>query len=128
MKTFTHSCCWAALAIAIGASGNALAQERAPAEAITNSADATAAAGDIVVTALRRDQRLQEAPAAMSVLTSATIEAAGIKNLDDVSKLVPSLRFEAGLRAGVPSISLRGIGLVAKASVKKNSPAASTVA
>lgn len=79
----------------------------------SQGAEAEPADGDdIVVTALRRDQRLQDAPAAVSVLTADTIETAGVKSLTDVSKLVPSLRFESGLRPGVPSISLRGISAV----------------
>jgi iron complex outermembrane receptor protein len=116
MKAFTQSCCWGALAIAGAAAGQAHAADAAPNSAVvageSSGAEEVTGPGDIVVTALRRDQRLQEAPAAISVLTSATIEAAGVKNLDDVGKLVPSLRFEAGLRAGVPSISLRGISAV----------------
>ncbi len=116
MKRLTHSCGWLALAFVLGPAGAASAQAPVSDAAVQGdmpAADAEpVAAGDIVVTALRRDQRLQEAPAAMSVLTAATIQAAGVNNLDDVSKLVPSLRFEAGLRAGVPSISLRGISAV----------------
>ena len=73
---------------------------------------ASDATGDIIITALRREQRLQEAPAAVSVVTAGTIEAAGVKSLTDVGKLVPSLRFEPGLRPGIPSISLRGISAV----------------
>ncbi|GAA0322655.1 TonB-dependent receptor [Sphingomonas oligophenolica] len=77
------------------------AQEPAPAEI-----------GEIVVTALRRDQRLQEAPAAISVVTAETIRSSGVVGLSDISKVVPSLRFEGGIRPGVPSIALRGISAV----------------
>ncbi len=108
-----------ALAIALGSGATAASAQSAPP---VQSAPAPQEAGsvpapgvdtqDIIVTALRRDQRLQEAPAAISVVTGATIETAGIKNLADISKVVPSLRFEGGIRPGVPSISLRGISAV----------------
>ncbi|WCT74488.1 TonB-dependent receptor [Sphingomonas naphthae] len=89
----------------------ALAQSQPAAPAVPVASE-QATDGDIVVTALRRDQRLQEAPAAVSVVTSETIQNAGVQSLNDVGKLVPSLRFEAGLRPGVPSIALRGIAAV----------------
>ncbi|NJR80602.1 TonB-dependent receptor domain-containing protein [Sphingomonas corticis] len=67
---------------------------------------------DIVVTALRRNERLQEAPASISVVTGDIARTAGVVSLADVSKIVPSLRFEGGIRPGVPSIALRGISAV----------------
>lgn len=112
-----------ALAISLGSVPTAAsAQAGAPASVISAADNGSDADGrtldaqvtdqDIVVTALRRDQRLQEAPAAISIVSGATIENAGIKSLADVSKVVPSLRFEGGVRPGVPSISLRGISAV----------------
>ena len=66
----------------------------------------------IVVTALRRGERLQDAPAAISVVTAEEIAKSGVVGLADVSNVVPSLRFEGGIRPGVPSIALRGIAAV----------------
>ncbi|QKR99929.1 TonB-dependent receptor [Sphingomonas sp. CL5.1] len=68
--------------------------------------------GDIVVTALRSTDRLQTAPAAISVVTADTAKAAGVASLADVSKVVPALRFETGIRPGVPTIAIRGIAAI----------------
>lgn len=69
----------------------------------------TADVAEVVVTALRRETTLQDAPAAVTVLTADAIQSAGIKTLSDVSRVVPALRFEGGIRPGVPSISIRGV-------------------
>jgi iron complex outermembrane receptor protein len=67
---------------------------------------------DIVVTALRSNDRLQNAPAAISVVTADVAKAAGVVSLADVSKVVPAIRFETGIRPGVPTIALRGIAAI----------------
>ncbi|MDB5578589.1 MAG: TonB-dependent receptor [Bradyrhizobium sp.] len=74
-----------------------------------NAGDASA---DIVVTALRSNDRLQNAPAAISVVTADTARTAGVVSLADVSKVVPAIRFETGIRPGVPTIALRGIAAI----------------
>jgi len=81
-------------------------QSAAPADEPQNQA------ADIVVTSLRNNDRLQNAPAAISVVTADTAKAAGVVSLADVSKVVPSLRFETGIRPGVPTIALRGIAAI----------------
>jgi len=73
------------------------------------AATETGDVAEVVVTALRHETTLQDAPAAVTVLTAEAIQSAGIKTLDDVARVVPSLRFEGGIRPGVPSISIRGV-------------------
>lgn len=97
------------LAVATALGSPALAQSGAVAQ---TGATAPAAGQDIIVTALRRNERLQEAPAAISVVTGETLSVAGIKDTHDLSKVVAPLRFEGGVRPGVPNISLRGIAAV----------------
>lgn len=75
------------------------AQQVPPAE---SSADDSAiagpqsqtAAGDIVVTARKRSERLQDVPVQINVLTSATIEAQQIKMTADIVSVVPNLSIE----------------------------------
>lgn len=119
MKNFNTSVrSRAALFAALVASTAPAAYAQVPAtQAAPNAEDdvgAEAPGGDqdIVVTALRRSERLQSAPAAISVVSADTAKAAGVVSIADVSKLVPSLRFEGGIRPGVPSISLRGIAAI----------------
>src|SRR5215475_9694318 len=64
---------------------------------------------EVVVTGLRHETTLLDAPAAVTVLTADAIQSAGIQTLADLSHVVPALRFEGGIRPGVPSISIRGV-------------------
>jgi len=64
---------------------------------------------EVVVTGLRHETTLLDAPAAVTVLTADAIQSAGIQTLADLSHVVPVLRFEGGIRPGVPSISIRGV-------------------
>lgn len=83
-----------------------------PSDGPARNSQAPVGQNDIVVTALRRNEGLQEAPAAISVVTASTIQSAGINDTADISKVVAPLRFETGVRPGVPMVSLRGIGSV----------------
>jgi iron complex outermembrane recepter protein len=67
---------------------------------------------EIVVTARRRAENLQEIPESVSVLGSEIIENAGINNLRDLTKLVPNLSLftgEQSFRAGVVQLVVRGV-------------------
>jgi iron complex outermembrane receptor protein len=66
----------------------------------------------VLVTARLRDERLQEVPASVSVLSADTLQNASIKNLTDVPMLAPNMRFTQGYRAGVLQIAMRGISTV----------------
>ncbi len=68
------------------------------------------AVADIIVTAQRREQRLQDVPIAVSVITGDQITRTGALNIENVQYLVPSLNFR---KSGVPinqTIFMRGIG------------------
>ena len=64
----------------------------------------------IVVTALKREQTLQEAPVAVSVTTAETIERAQIRDVSDLATLVPSLRTTQEQNSFSTSYSIRGFG------------------
>lgn len=68
--------------------------------------------GEIIVTALRRSSLLQDAPASISAVDEATLVSAGIGSTNELARVLPSLRFEGGVRPGVPSIAARGISAV----------------
>lgn len=93
-----------ALAI-LGGASVASAQEQ--------SDDGEAQAGaqqleDVVITAEKRREGLQNVPIAITAVTGETLEAAGIKSAGDLPQLAPSLQF--GERFGNVFFSLRGIG------------------
>lgn len=75
----------------------------APQEALDDRAIA-----DIVVTAERRSQRLQEVPIAITAVTSEQLSAQGVTNYFEVSKITPSL--VTGRTVGFGTPFMRGIG------------------
>lgn len=64
----------------------------------------------IVVTATKREQTLQEAPVAVSVVSAEAIEQAEIQDLIDLQTLVPSLAVRQGQTAGNTTFFIRGFG------------------
>jgi outer membrane receptor protein involved in Fe transport len=98
-------------AIGLGASGAALAQNTAATSEnpATSAADAEAASGDIVVTAQRRAERLQDVPLAVTALGGADLKEQGARDIQDIARTVPGLVFAPGAfgKGGTPII--RGI-------------------
>ena len=85
------------------------AQENA-AQEDTNDSDANA--GDIVVTAQFRGQRVQDTPLAISAVTSELAEARSQFSINDIARTAPSVNIEAGTGTGgsFPSVYIRGVG------------------
>ncbi|MEO1220150.1 MAG: TonB-dependent receptor [Pseudomonadota bacterium] len=84
-----------------------------PAAAQTNSAPQDAAVEDdgaIIVTARRQNERLQDVPASVSVLTADALEKTGAQNAADFSQLTPGVTIVTGTaEAGDTQINIRGI-------------------
>ena len=64
----------------------------------------------IIVTATKRAQTLQDTPVAVSVTTAETIEQAQIRDIADISSVVPSLRASTLQSAFATTFSIRGFG------------------
>ncbi|MCX7863502.1 MAG: TonB-dependent receptor, partial [Novosphingobium sp.] len=64
----------------------------------------------IVVTALKRESTLQEVPVAVSVTSAETIEQAQIRDLKDLSSVVPSLRVNTLQSSANTNFIIRGFG------------------
>lgn len=87
----------------------------APAHAQAKPADAGSAdalPGDILVTARKRTEALQSVPDAITVVSSKTIERAGVQNLQDIGRLTPNLVIIDQLRPGIQTVSIRGFTTV----------------
>lgn len=78
----------------------------------SDTADA-GAVGDIVVTANKRPERLQDVPVSVSVLTSEVLERQNVREIGDLTKLVPGLTVSYGSQPANFSINMRGIGTFA---------------
>lgn len=83
-----------------------------PAFAQTEPQGAVADSGgldDIVVTARKREESLNDVPLSVSAVTSTTIERAGITSLDRLNAIVPSFSQVPAQDPGTNIITIRGI-------------------
>ncbi|MHA4836116.1 TonB-dependent receptor [Sphingopyxis sp. MSC1_008] len=87
----------------------AFAQDAAPADAGT-TADDTDYGNDIIVTASKRSQTLQDTPVAVSVTSAAQLEEAQIRDLIDLQSSVPSLRVSQLQSSANTNFIIRGFG------------------
>jgi iron complex outermembrane receptor protein len=105
--------------------GSAFAQDSSTASATPQTSGSTAvtsdpaaqvgpgdAAGleDIVVTAQRRDERLQDVPIAVSVLSADFLSETQVRTLQDLGATVPGLVVTNSVNYGSAPLSIRGIG------------------
>ena len=90
------------------------ASQTAPAPSASAPAPAGEGLGDIVVTAQRREQRLQDTPVSVTVLSANGLESRGITNLAGVSNFAPNLELHPTNRpaGGGSSFAgyIRGVG------------------
>lgn len=75
-----------------------------------DSADEEYAEDAIIVTATKREATLQEVPVAVSVTMGETIERAQIRDLKDLSSVVPSLRVNTLQSSANTNFIIRGFG------------------
>ena len=67
---------------------------------------------EVVVTAQRRSQNLQDVPVSVQAISSAQLVAAGIKSTQDLGQVTPNVTIISPIGAGnQPLITIRGIGL-----------------
>jgi iron complex outermembrane recepter protein len=66
----------------------------------------------VIVTAQKREENLQKVPAAVSVLSAATLANANAVNIEGVTALIPSLTFNKGGTTLNSSLFLRGVGTI----------------
>ena len=101
-------------ALAIGAAAPALAQPApAPDQKVASGVE------EIVVTAQKREQRLQDVPLAVTAISTNTLQVNRVVNVNDLTGLAPGLlsRQNAG-SLGSPSFSMRGVFASASASTQ----------
>nr|WP_295110608.1 TonB-dependent receptor [uncultured Caulobacter sp.] len=92
----------------LGVSALALAIA-APAYAQTSAADNNSIA-EIVVTATKREQTLQDVPISVAVTGQQTIERAQVRDLIDLQSVVPSLKVSQFNATGQTNFVIRGFG------------------
>jgi iron complex outermembrane receptor protein len=99
---------------AIAVSGVAQAQATpAQVQPAAPVAEAAPALGEIVITAQKRAERLQDVPEAVQAVSGAQLQANGIRQFADLTKVAPSLFVRPAEQPVNASISMRGIGTFA---------------
>lgn len=93
--------------------------------ALSLAAGATAAAApdsggldEIIVTAQRRTERLQDVPISVSVYSQAAMDSQGVRSVDDIARLTPGVSFSRGAinnNSDSSDIAIRGIDSTAGA-------------
>lgn len=100
--------CGAATCWIVGAAGTGALAQANPATA-RDDASGVSSVEEVVVTAQKRSQSLQDVPLAVTAVTAERLEQADIRDLSGMVALVPNLNL--GPQLGVAKIALRGIGL-----------------
>ncbi len=80
--------------------------------AIAMAAPAMAQVEDIVVTAQKVEQNLQDVPIAISAVTGEALDRAGARSLEDITAIVPSVTFRKGTTNANSAIVMRGVGTI----------------
>lgn len=65
---------------------------------------------EVIVTARKREESLQETPVAVSALSGARLEEAGLNDLTDLGRVVPNLTANIGSGGGSAQLYIRGVG------------------
>lgn len=97
-KRLRSACAWACACAAVNVASQASAQSSGPASA--------GLLDEVVVTAQKRSENLQEVPVAISAYTSETRDLLGISTIQDLTNFTPGLSYSTSLDRA----SLRGIG------------------
>jgi iron complex outermembrane recepter protein len=63
---------------------------------------------EIVVTARKQNESLQEAPVAVTAFTAETIESLGLANINDIARFSPGVTFQAAFGRGTERPVIRG--------------------
>ncbi|MFM6854300.1 MAG: TonB-dependent receptor plug domain-containing protein, partial [Sphingopyxis sp.] len=112
-----------ALAIAgLSASAQAQAQAQAGTAQDAQGAQDAGGLGDIVVTATRRSENLQDVPVAISAISSEALQNAGVFETSDLNHSMPNLQVSSPYGQQQPNFSLRGIGVGTEYNANAASP------
>ena len=102
----------AATAISAPAMAQTTAPAPAPAQDTAVQDDGYVSAGDVVVTATRRSERLADVPVAVSAVSAESLQLSGANDIRQLNQLAPSLLVSSTGSEANTSARIRGIGTV----------------
>jgi iron complex outermembrane receptor protein len=95
-----------------GSSGAAIAQDAAPAQAQPAQPPAPEEMGaDIVVTAQKRSERLQEVPISVSAIGGDALQKQRVTQADELVSKIPNLQLTSTVGDNTPIFALRGVSM-----------------
>jgi iron complex outermembrane receptor protein len=97
-------------ALALGFATSAWAQASAPPAPASPATPSAGALSEVVVTAQRREQSVQDVGIAISVLTGQQLALRGVKTVTDLQYQTPGLEITPQFGSGQPGFRLRGVG------------------
>ncbi len=65
---------------------------------------------EVIVTATKRAENLQDIPVSVIALSATTLQEAGVENIEDVAQLVPSLTVNTNINPFAAGVRIRGFG------------------
>ena len=92
-----------ASALSLAFAGQALAQE---------ASEETGGIAEIVVTAQKVSENVQDVPIAITAITADRLESSGVTSLEGLTQLVPSVTFRKGTTSANSAIVMRGVGTI----------------
>jgi outer membrane receptor protein involved in Fe transport len=81
-----------------------------PTESLAQSASAQAMLEEVVVTARRREETLQDLPLSVAAITADAMQAQGVYAIEDITDVIPNLTLTSTDRRGIQALFIRGIG------------------
>ncbi|GAB7552326.1 TonB-dependent receptor [Novosphingobium sp. 11B] len=107
--------CVSICALAVGLTSPAFAQE---------SQDTASQGGlhEIIVTATKRSENLQDVPVAVSAISSETLQSKGVFETSDLNASMPNLQVSSPYGSQQPNFSLRGVGVGTEFNANAASP------
>ncbi|TKD50745.1 TonB-dependent receptor [Sphingomonas baiyangensis] len=102
-------------ALALALATPAIAQEAGPAAETATAAEAPpqdaqeAAAGEIIVTAQRREQSIQDVPIAITAITAEALQENNVQSVEDFFALTPNVSFQSNGSRDRKDLAIRGI-------------------
>ncbi len=104
MRTLRFGLLCSAALLSAGMADTGWAQSATRAEEAPTASDA-----DIVVTAQRRSERLQDVPLSIAAFSSEQLATSGVKSLEQLADRTPGVFFKS-LNPAMPNAAIRGIG------------------
>ncbi len=108
----------ALFALACSTSGVALAQSDTSAQ----SSDENEGLGEIIVTATKRSENLQDVPVSISAIGAEQLQSRGVTSSNDLAAVVPNLQVSSQYGETSPNFSLRGVGVANEFTANTASP------